>query len=175
MRRPKAVGNRLHIGNRRWRRAEPKPAVARSQHRGIIVFPHHSIGHENRIQRHRHRLYHQDSQHRQRQRCQLPQLQAHQRHREEQRQANVAQHRYRALKHAIKAQQRQAVAEDHADKQDAHEGWQLKHAPRQQLRNHPPDRETDCDQGNAFNQHQRGDHPPNIRLFKSGRRYLIVR
>ena len=101
MRRAKAVGNGLHIGNRRRRRPETKTTVPGSQYRGIIVFPHHAIGYEDGIQRHRHRLDREDRQHRQRQRSQFPQLQAHQGHGKEQRQANVAQHRYRTLKHAI--------------------------------------------------------------------------
>ncbi len=68
-----------------------------------------------------------------------------------------------------------AVAEDHADKQHADEGRQLEDAPRQQLRNHLAQRQTDGDQGDTFDQHQRGDHPPHVRLFKGGWRHLIVR
>ena len=175
MRWPETVGNRLHIGDRRRRCPQAKPAMPGCQHRGIVVFAHHPIGDEHRIQRHRQRLHRQDNNHRQRQRGQLPQLEAHQRHGEEQRQADVAQHRYRAIEHPIQPRQRQAVAEDHADKQHADEGRQLEDAPRQQLRNHLAQRQTDGDQGDTFDQHQRGDHPPHVRLFKGGWRHLIVR
>ena len=145
MRRAKTVGNRLHIGNRRRRRAKPEPAMTGCQHGGIIVLAHHPVSHKHRIQRHRHRLHRQNNNHRQRQRRQFPQLEAHQRHREEQRQADVAQHRYRAIEHPIQPRQRQAVAEDHADKQHADEGRQFKHGACQQLRNHLPYRQADSD------------------------------
>ena len=145
------------------------------QHRGIVVFTHHPIGDEHRIQRHRYRLHRQDNNHRQRQRSQFPELEAHQRHGEEQRQADVAQHRHRAIEHPIQPRQRQAVAEDHADKQHADKGRQFKDTARQQLRNHLAHRQTDGDQGDTLDQHQRGDHPPHVRLFEGGRRHLIVR
>ena len=149
--------------------------MAGCQHRGIVVFAHHPVGHKHRIQRHSHCLNRQNNNHRQRQRRQLPQLQAHQGHRQEQRQADVTQHRHRAVEHAVQAQRRQAIAQDHADKQHANEGGQFKYGSRQQLRNDLPYRQTDGDQRDALNQHQRCDHAPHIRLFKRGRRELIVR
>ena len=83
MRWPETVGNRLHIGNRRRRRAETKTAVTRRQHRRVVIFPHQTVGDENRIHRHRHGLYNQNRDHRQRQVRKLPEFQAHQRHRQE--------------------------------------------------------------------------------------------
>ena len=119
MRWTEAIGNRLHVGDRRRRGPHAETAVARSQHRCIVIFTHHPVGNENCVQCHHQRLYGQDRQHWQRQRSQLPQTQAHQRHRQEQRQANVAQHRHRTLKHGIEPGEGQGVAEDHPNEQHA--------------------------------------------------------
>ena len=56
----------------------------------------------------------------------------------EQRQADVAQHRYRPLEHGIEAGEGQRVAEDHPDEQHANKVRQFKHRAVQQAGNQLP-------------------------------------
>ena len=107
----KALGDGLHVGNRRGGGPQTEAAVARRQHGRVIVLAHDPEGDEDGVECHGHGLGRQQHEDGQGQARQIPQLEAHQGHGQEERQTDVAEQGDLAIAHLMPVEQSQGVAQ----------------------------------------------------------------